>query len=620
MKFFKIILFLALIGSGMHAFSQNKRNNSHPTTLNLPPEPHFSWVNSCAGDTTCFINQSIRAYSYTWTISADTSVGLFGTVKAHIIYQAFNDSILCYHFANPGTYSVTLTCYDNHLDSIIVPITIDTVTQAGFSFIHCTNNFENNSLCASSYYWDFGDGTHSTLSTPYHPYADTGYYKVTLVAYNGSKADTLTQQIYVDVTSFVNASFTSTLSHDTLFVHANYAGEPTAAFNWGFSDGNFRSGRDTFNVYKDSTASYDVELVAINSCGPAFNDDTVKVTYLGLPPNPDFYYVNTCYGDTTCFINQTKGGAGTYTWTVSSAGASPQILFTSADSNACFRFPATGTYSITLLALAHTYLEKSTQIITIGTIPVANFSFTPCSNNFLNNSSCAVSFYWDFGDGTYSTAIVPAHLYADTGQYAVTLIAYNGIDTDTLTQQIHIAVTSEPTAIFTATVTQNNVLTVHGNYTGVPAAYAWSFGDGHTATGKDTVHVYKDSTAAYIVKLVVSNSCGTNATIDTVRISMPVAMPPANLDFTNSVLAIAPNPVPSSGYIDAFYNSYNSNDYLVQIYNILGQEMFEEYFAFESGINEFKISAANFSTGVYIMVLQSGNSYIRKKFYVISTP
>jgi PKD repeat protein len=619
MKLFRYIILFLLICGTTHVFSQNKRNNSVlPSPLNLPPEPHFSWINSCLGDTACFINQSIRAYSYTWTITGDSITAHGGHIPL-TLYKSYNDSIMCYHFNKGGTYSVTLTCYDNHLDSVTNTITIDTVTQANFSYIHCSNNFENNSLCAASFYWDFGDGTNSTLHTPNHHYADTGYYNVTLIAYKGVISDTRSQQIFVDVTSFANAGFTDSLSHDTLFVHSTYVGHPSPGFNWGFGDGDFATGADTFHVYKDSTAFYDVELVAINSCGPSFNDDTVKITQLNMPPKPNFYFLNTCLGDTTCFINQTIGtGATSYTWTVSSTTSSPQILFTSTDSNACFRFPSTGSYSITLKALRNTYAEINTQLIIIGTVPIAGFSFMHCSNNFLNNSGCAKSFYWNFGDGNYSTAIVPIHQYADTGWYHVTLIAYNGIDSDTLTQKIHVDVTSYANANFTA-ISLTDTLKVHATYDGVPiASYNWSFGDGVHAGGRDTTHVYSYAIASYYVKLEVSNLCGSVSETDTLKITIP--LPPSNLDFSSSVLTIVPNPASNNSYIDAFYNSYNSDDYEVQIYNILGQEMFEEYFAFQSGINEFKINAVNFSAGVYIMVLQSGNSYIRKKFYVINTP
>lgn len=323
-------------------------------------------------------------------------------------------------------------------------------------------------------------------------------------------------------------------------------------------------------------------------------------------------------GDTTCFINQTIGGI-TYTWTVSDTSSTAPPLFSSSDSTICFRFPAVGSYSVTLTTNNHYYTESTTKVITIGTIPIAGFSFIHCSNNFVNSSGCATSFYWDFGDSTYSVQTLPNHQYTDTGYYQVTLTAYNTGDSSTLTQQIHVTAISSPSAIFTTSVA-NDTLRVHANYTGIPTpTYNWTFGDGTHATGRDTIHIYYDSTLFYTVKLTVTNICGLAFNSNTIQTIYYNDKPPAGLDFTHSTLAIAPNPV-SNGYIDAFYNSYDDNNYLTQVYNALGQKMFEDYFSFQLGINEFKISTANFSSGVYVLVLQAGNSYIRQKFYIINKP
>ena len=44
---------------------------------------------------------------------------------------------------------------------------------------------------------------------------------------------------------------------------------------------------------------------------------------------------------------------------------------------------------------------------------------------FINSSDNADSYEWDFGDGTYSTAKNPVHIYKTTGTYNVTLSAFS---------------------------------------------------------------------------------------------------------------------------------------------------------------------------------------------------
>jgi PKD repeat protein len=620
MKKNKYIFFLFLLFGATSIFAQNKKLYLPPPHVeNLPPTADFSWINSCFGDTTCFINQTIRGNTFTWTVVGDT-LGPHSTPYPDTLYKTRHgsDSSICFHFPKPGTYTVSLTAYNNHLNTATKIITIDTAVKANFSFITCANQFVNTSLCATSFLWNFGDGTNSTNTIPVHRYADTGSYMVTLIAYNGNKADTLKKQIHITVESYSNSNFTYIISHDTVFFHATYISHSHTSYQWGFGDNSltgYGSGIDTMHVYKDSTGTYDVELVTSNACGPIRSDDSIHITQQP-PPTPNFSYIKTCLGDTTCFINQTIGGI-TYTWTVSDTNATSPPLFTSTNTSVCFRFPRVGSYSVTLTTNNHFYTISTTKIVTIGTIPIAGFSFIPCSNNFANSSGCATSFYWDFGDGTHSTQTLPNHQYADTGYYQVTLTAYNTGDSSRLTQQIHVTATSSADASFTTSVA-NDTLRVHANYTGIPApTYYWAFGDGSHSTARDTIHVYYDTTQFYHVKLTVTNTCGTVFKTDTIQTIYYDNRPPDNLDFSHSTLAIAPNPI-SDGYVDAFYNSYNDNNYLAQVYNALGQKMFEEYFSFQLGVNEFKISAANFSSGVYVLVLQAGNSYIRQKFYLIN--
>ncbi|HTA63508.1 MAG TPA: PKD domain-containing protein [Bacteroidia bacterium] len=621
MKKIKYIFFLLLLFGVTPIFSQNKKLYTPPPHVeNAPPTSNFSWLNSCFGDTTCFINQTILGQTYTWTVVSDTSFGPFGATLPDTLFKSRHgtDTNICFYFKTPGTYTVSLTAYDNHYNTISKVITIDTITKAIFSFIPCENKFVNTSLCATSFHWDFGDGTNSTNALPKHQYADTGSYMVTMIAYNGNKSDTARKQIHISVESYGSGFFTHTVSHDTVFFHATYTDPSQVIYNWGFGvPGGYGSSQDTMWVYKDSTATYYVTLVITNGCGHVYGYDSVFISQQP-PPVPNFSYLKTCLGDTTCFINQTIGGI-TYTWTVNDTNTASSPLFTSSNSAACFRFPAVGSYSVTLTTNNHFYTVSTTKLVTIGTIPVAGFSFIPCSNNFVNSSGCATSFYWDFGDGTHSTQTLPNHLYADTGYYQVTLSAYNTGDSSTLTQQIHVTATSSADASFTTSIA-NDTLRVHATYTGVPTpTYNWTFGDGSHATGRDTVHIYYDTTAFYHVKLTVTNLCGVANKIDTIQTIYYNNKPPAGLDFTHSTVAIAPNIV-TNGYLDAFYNSYNDNNYLVQIYNALGQKMFEEYFAFQLGINEFKISTTGFSSGVYVLVLQAGNSYIRQKFYLINKP
>ncbi len=271
--YFLLLWFLPLF-----YFAQNKNGTGH-SPQNLPPDVHFSWNHSCAGDTTCFTNQTQMGNTYTWTV-----VG--GPGHPHTLYTT-NDTNMCYFFSMPGIYTVSLHAYNNHDVTLDEVITIDTITKADFEFIRCADIFANHSFCATSFHWDFGDGNTSALFTPIHQYADTGHYTVTLISYNGTKSDTITKQIFVDVPSFANALFTYITSYDTVFVHANFSGY-SANYYWNFNDPvnpltSLGTGRDTLHIYSDSTAKYDISLTVVNLCGPKFSSDSAQVISLKLP-------------------------------------------------------------------------------------------------------------------------------------------------------------------------------------------------------------------------------------------------------------------------------------------------------------------------------------------------
>lgn len=59
--------------------------------------------------------------------------------------------------------------------------------------------FTNHSENATSYEWDFGDGSTSTASNPVHYYASTGTYTVTLTAYRNEDSNSATKEVNIMV-------------------------------------------------------------------------------------------------------------------------------------------------------------------------------------------------------------------------------------------------------------------------------------------------------------------------------------------------------------------------------------------------------------------------------------
>lgn len=86
-------------------------------------------------------------------------------------------------------------------DSIATWYEYGNIPFSSFSYTANGNNFlfQNHSLNASGYTWDFGDGSSSTMINPSHTFSQSGTYSVVLTATNGCRADELTMQVTTGV-------------------------------------------------------------------------------------------------------------------------------------------------------------------------------------------------------------------------------------------------------------------------------------------------------------------------------------------------------------------------------------------------------------------------------------
>ncbi|WP_123380363.1 LamG-like jellyroll fold domain-containing protein, partial [Pseudokineococcus lusitanus] len=129
----------------------------------------------------------------------------------------------------------------------------------------------------------------------------------------------------------------------------------------------------------------------------------------------------------------------------------------------------------------------------------------------------AVTYAWSFGDGATASTATAQHTYAAAGSYEVTLVVTDTAGhTATAKRTVEVTapapVDGPPTAAFTAATTD---LQVRVDGTGSSDAegavtYAWSFGDGATASTATAQHTYA-AAGSYEVTLVVTDTAGHTA-------------------------------------------------------------------------------------------------------------
>jgi PKD repeat protein len=153
-------------------------------------------------------------------------------------------------------------------------------------------------------------------------------------------------------------------------------------------------------------------------------------------------------------------------------------------------------------------------------MPTASFGTnnrTVCAGStiqFVDNSTGATRWNWNFGDGTSSSLRNPAHGYTTSGSYTVTLTVWNSYGCqDTAVQTLNIRINQRPTATFAANSTQvcmptSVTFTERASSPNGPiVAYAWSFGDNTTTATRNPVKNYATA-GRYDVSLKVTDIFG----------------------------------------------------------------------------------------------------------------
>jgi len=301
----------------------------------------------------------------------------------------------------------------------------------------CINFFDASSGMPVSWFWQFGDGTSSSLQHPQHQFEAPGDYPVTLSIFTADSCFSDTT-ILVPVYNFASdCQAFYTYVYDTILpLTVNFFDASTGnidQWQFYFGDSSFTSLQNPQHTYA-APGVYSVCLTVLNS-NPAFN----------------------CY-DVFC-----------------------------QDIEVSMYYPcqAAFTYMIDPLNPLQLYFMDNSTGISIN------------------------QWYWEFGDGTWSTEQFPVHTYAVPGAYDVCLTVSGnapGIPcTDTHCEDVVLEL-PQLTAAFEAVLDTVSGLTnryfFHDLSLGDPMEWQWDFGDGTVSFLPDPDHQYPAS-GTYLVCLTV---------------------------------------------------------------------------------------------------------------------
>ena len=473
-------------------------------------------------------------------------------------------------YARPGTYQVSLAVFDesgSHLntdkDTLTVTINASPIADAGppqivapmEEFVLSGRSSIDPDGSIADYLWTLPDGSTkpgqriaTTLDTP-------GLYRIGLRVSDDFVGGAASDQSEVLIT--VNAQPVAEAGADILVAPGDFVSldadqsyDPDGkivSYLWEFDDlETTSSGKNVVRTY-DRGGVWTAQLVVTDDSGvanaTAIDDVTIRVNSApvaeaGPAIDSEALQITLDGSGST----DADGDNLIYRWDL---GDGSPVVFGQSVTHV---YPRSGIYPVTLRVDDATGLSNATAIdatvVTIKTRPVAlaGLNRDVCSGQpILFDASASVDpdgglllYSWDFGDGDGSDLVNPTKVYEQPGAYPVTLTVRNGTGSDWGTDVARIAALVREGPIADAgadmTVCTNQPVRFDGSGStdadGAVNAFAWTFGDGGTASGERPEYRFRNP-GTYAVNLTITGEAlGTCSPLDTDIVNVQVVAAP----------------------------------------------------------------------------------------------
>ena len=505
-----------------------------PPSVSLTVDPDTICV-----DETAFFDQTTSggANYFQWNFGAGAGFQWTGAGDQAHTYNTAGTYTVSYAASIQGA---TAGCADTASVTVVVlpRPTADFTLDQDVACDSITVTITDLSISAVSYSWDFGDGSTSNApNPPPHFYGASGTYTINLTVTNAlgcTHSFSRTVNVYAPPTVGIQVAnlcfgetsvFTPVIGTDP--------GNPVTNWAWDFGDGAVSALQSPTHQYA-AAGPYTITLsVTTPYCGST-GSQAVNVQ---ARPNASFTPVPVlgCSPMDVSFANASTG-ATQYLWLFGD-GATANTL------NAAHTYINTGVtdtvFTTTLIASSPFGCADTASVdITVAPGVVAGFSHNavpgcaPMDVAFVNSSTGATSYLWDFGDGSTSSAVNPAHTYVNNtfflSMHTVSLTAFSPAGCQAMVTQ-QVMVYPAPDFSFVAQPDSGcSPLTVTFPSVTGAVSYSWDFGDGSTGTGPSPTHTYFNSTAndqVFGVTLVGANAfgCADTATASVLVFPNPTA-------------------------------------------------------------------------------------------------
>lgn len=515
----------------------------------------------CAPLTVNFTNTSVDGVYFEWYFGDDIIICYdtnLGNIKSSKSDSSFNATHI---FENAGYYYVQLYAYDAN-KNLIGSQYGQVIVSGKISDIYVSKQHvcPNSQIYFSSYSytesisWDFGDGTFAEGSNVTHSYPNIGNYKVIAKSKSECGIDSIVKIIsvsendkytgYAEMYASTNEACPKDLitfyaysdgifypMDDVYYTNADGStandimppyGYSLGSFLWNFGDGTSSDLQAPTHTYANP-GNYVVMLKITDECG----NDTTLTTQIKISTNipinemVDIYYYPevSCKNESVQFYSNLNNSYSML-WNFGSGNYSTDMY-------PFFSFGKVGNFPVSLTVTngcgakvtANTVVKVSTDKPFYGWIESNIYPTVVCPNEAISMyvySYEAVSYLWDFGDGTTSENQYELHSYKSTGKYQVSLTLVNSCGNDTTITQIIDVTNNRPI---------DDLVTYAEKYSSCPSdeiqfgvygnivSTSWNFGDGNVSTDFYPTHSFADF-GIYNVSLTATNQCGTDTTVN----------------------------------------------------------------------------------------------------------
>jgi PKD repeat protein len=460
-------------------------------------------------------NTSFGATSYSWSFNG-------GNTFEEIDDLQFTHTLLN-EGADPRTYDVWLVGENDFgcEHTTIRSITVNPLIKSEFTpdIIEGCNpllvEFTNHSIGANNFLWDFDndEGTSSEINPVVlfeNPsLTDTAVFNVNLLATSEwfcSDESDVEIRVFPRIRANFTFDYTSFCTPQVVtFFNTSVGG---LNYYWNFGDGTTSSDNSAIVAHQfvNNTPDeiiYPVELIIENASG--CRDTVIREVTIFPQIQANFDVITSgCHPLEVDFQNFTTG-ASNYYWDFGDGGSSQQFepvrTYTN-DSHFESR-----TYEVRLIAESiHGCLDSIVQNIIVHPKPKADYALSdlsgcaPLEIDFTENALGAVTFHWNFGDGSSevtndgSTSYTYIHEGETAADLTTRLIAENYFgckDTMSINLQVFPLITA---GIDVSEISGCHPLEVDivNTSSGATAAtpYIWTYGDGNSSTSQEPVQTY----------------------------------------------------------------------------------------------------------------------------------